>query len=175
MTLSQIARTYLGFTEKPGNSGFNDAVFEGKMKDTEWQKGQAWCSYFGELCAVETHPAKKDKLEALCHGSAVQTAKNFQKAGFELLKEPEPDCFAIWQVYVDGVADWTGHLGLTETVTPLKNGFTSIEGNTNDKGGREGYIVAIHSHPVTFTVPKKGRHQVLLGFIRVADINKIWK
>ena len=36
---------------------------------------------------------------------------------------------------------WQGHIGIVIDVHQGK--FSTIEGNTNDKGGREGYIVTI--------------------------------
>ena len=39
-----IAKSYIGKTEKANNSGFNDAIFEQRMKETGWVKGASWCS-----------------------------------------------------------------------------------------------------------------------------------
>lgn len=49
MSVVEIAKSYIGKTEKPSNSGFNDKVFESKMEEVGFQKGQAWLQ-------VETFP-----------------------------------------------------------------------------------------------------------------------
>lgn len=172
MKVHEIARTYLGEQELPKNSGFKNEVFASKMIDVGFQKGQAWCSYFAELCTVEALPTKRMQLSSIFDASAVKTFNNFKKAGYKAHLIPEPGMIAFWQTFNNGVADWTGHTGPVSDViiTASATMFKCIEGNTNDKGGREGYIVAERPHHLTFDVPPEGRHLVLLGFINPDEL-----
>lgn len=156
-----IARKYLGKTEKPGNAGFHDAEFERKMTEVGFMKTHAWCAYFAELVAKEAIPAKFAEFDRLFSGSAVTTFNNFMNAGYKASSFPQVGNLVIWQRFNDGKAHWSGHAGIVdEVISPTQ--FVSIEGNTNDRGGREGYIVAPHVR-LTHSKPKFGLH--LKGFI----------
>lgn len=141
MTPVEIATKYIGKTEKPGNAGFNDADFEKKMKDVGFQPGHAWCSYFAELVFKEAYPLKKKEFDKLFSASAVKTFENFKKAGYAIHDTPQLGALVIWQKQVGGKPSWQGHAGIVVEVTTNQT-FKSVEGNTNDSGGREGYIVA---------------------------------
>lgn len=152
MTLSEVAKQYLGKTEKPNNSGFNDAKFETKMKEVGWSTGQAWCAYFAELCVIEWAKAIKRPDIAkvatqIFSGSSTATFKNadlYAKANpngvVKISKMPLANSVAIYR-YGYG---WQGHTAIVQSVAsvPPAMRVTNIEGNTNDVGGREGYIVA---------------------------------
>lgn len=160
MKLSEVARQYLGQTEKPSNSGFNDLEFEMKMAAVGWQKSHAWCAYFAELVAKETYPEKHQQLDKLFSASAVQTFKNFKDEGYTISSTPVKDSVVVWQNYKDGKAQWSGHVGIVSNVLS-DTSFQSIEGNTSDSKSREGYIVAEHTRS---TASKKTGLNVL-GFI----------
>lgn len=152
-----VARKYIGQTEKPGNSGFNDAEFEKRMKAVGWAKGQAWCAYFVELVCREALPEKDEELAKLFSASAVKTYENFQKAG-RASERPTPGSLAVWR-YGDG---WQGHIGVVSEIVS-ENIFKTIEGNTNATGGREGYIVALKTRKLKQLFSAKGLN--LIGFI----------
>lgn len=161
MSVIEIAKKYIGQTEKPANSGFSDAEFEKKMKAVGFEKGHAWCSYFAELCFKEAFPERAKELDKLFSASAVQTFKNFKEAGFAISSDPEPGNLVIWQNFTQGIPQWSGHVGIV--TSEMANGFTSVEGNTNDSGGREGYIVAEKIR----TVNRKPNGLNVMGFIRI--------
>lgn len=140
--LVDVAKKYIGQTEKPGNMGFTDAEFEKKMQAVGFQKTHAWCSYFVELCLKEAYPEKFAEFDKLCSGSAVQTFKNFQNAGYLIGYVPCAGHVVVWQQMKEGQPLWSGHIGIVSSVQDNNWIFESIEGNTNDEGGREGYIVA---------------------------------
>lgn len=138
--VTKIALSYVGKTEVPGNMGFNDKVFQKKMEEVGWEKTLAWCSYFAELVYKEAacDAVVKKLLGKLFSGSATTTFKNFQLDGtYKTGMEPKPGSLAI---YRHGTG-WEGHAAICVEV-PDKTIFKTVEGNTNDKGGREGYIVA---------------------------------
>lgn len=141
MNAFEVASKYIGQTEKPGNMGFNSPEFEAKMKAVGFQASHAWCAYFAELVFKETFPQKVKDLDKLFSASAVQTFKNFEKAGYLIGHVPREGHLVIWQQMKGGVPQWQGHAGIVGPVTQNWI-FECIEGNTNDGGGREGYIVA---------------------------------
>ena len=72
----------------------------------------------------------------------------------------------IWQTYKKGKAQGTGHAAIVMEVG--EDTIKTIEGNTNDKGGREGYIVASKSRSINFTNDNGLR---MLGFIKPKVLN----
>jgi hypothetical protein len=153
MTLSEVAKQYIGKTEKPNNSGFNDVTFEKKMRDVGFVTGHAWCAYFAELCVIEWAKAIKrpDIVKAatqIFSGSSTATYKNadlYAQANsngcIRVGKKHTPNSIAIYR-YGNG---WQGHTVIVESTksVPPRLIARNIEGNTNDVGGREGYIVAV--------------------------------
>lgn len=163
MTPQEIALKYIGETEKPGNMGFNDAEFETKMIEVGFQKTHAWCAYFSELVFKEAYPEKFQELDKLFSASAVQTFRNFRMASYPISAVPKEGNLVIWQMMKDGKGQITGHAGVVVQVID-QNTFYSVEGNTNDGGGREGYIVAKKLRHVV--VPGQNGLKVL-GFIKI--------
>lgn len=163
MTPSQIARQYIGETEKPRNSGFNSSVFATKMESVGFVKSHAWCAYFAELCFKEAYPDKFVSLDYLFSASTIATFRNFKRAGYKISRIPSIDALVIWQTYRHGLPMATGHAGIVSAVKDSWQ-FSSIEGNTSDAKSREGYTVAEHSRKV-FAEVKNGLH--VLGFITI--------
>ena len=96
----EVAKRYIGQTEKPNNSGFTDALFEQRMKDTGWSKGASWCSFFCELVWKEAYKDSPETqaLDKLFSGSATATFKNFDLAkssGWETGQTPKPGALAV--------------------------------------------------------------------------------
>lgn len=162
MRPEEVAIKYLGQTEKTGNMGFNDPAFEKKMEAVGFSKGQAWCAYFAELVFKEAYSERLQELDKLFSASAVQTYRNFRDASYPISNVPQPGMLAIWQMQKDGKPHWSGHAGIVVSVNSV-NDFESIEGNTNDHGGREGYIVARKSR----TTKKVKNGLQVLGFIKI--------
>lgn len=160
MKPSEVAKQYIGFEEKPANTGFKNAEFEKKMKAVGFESGHAWCAYFAELCFKEAYPEKNKELDKLFSASAVQTFFNFQKAGYKISATPVADSLVIWQNQKAGKPMWNGHAGIVSEVID-KATFRSIEGNTNDDGSREGYEVALKKR----TTGTKLNGLQVLGFV----------
>lgn len=161
MNVIEIAKSYIGETEKPNNAGFNDQLFQKKMEEVGFIKGQAWCSYFAELCFKEANQKDWWKLEALFNASAVKTFDNFKKAEYKISDKPFVGALVIWQQQKAGKPQWQGHAGIV--VEASGDTFKSVEGNTNDGGGREGYIVALKNRKVQ----KVTNGLQTLGFIKI--------
>jgi hypothetical protein len=161
----ETAKSYIGQEEILGNLGFKNSDFENKMKSVGWQKTQAWCSYFTELIWKQAYGKinKQDiikELNLLFDGSAVKTYNNF-KNKFIVSKEPIDGSIVIWQHYSNSEPGWTGHAGIVVDI--LDNSIKTIEGNTNNDGSREGYMVCEKIRPLNFNPVKNGL--VLRGFI----------
>ena len=155
-----IAKSYIGFTEKPNNSGFTNASFEKRMKEVGWSKSLSWCCFFCELVWTEAYENKDivSQLDKLFSGSATTTFKNFDLSkDWKVSDLPKPGALVVWR-HGNG---WQGHIGIVESVEGEV--FMTIEGNTNDKGGREGYIVARKRRLRRFTFQPDGLN--LIGFI----------
>ncbi len=159
--IRQTALAYVGKTETAGNSGFADPAFQKEMQRVGWQKGMAWCSFFAELAYAEAYkgdPAKSAAVTKLFSGSAVQTFTNFKNAGYRTDAVPNVGDLAVWR-YGNG---WQGHIGIVVSVDG-KGGFQSVEGNTNDAGGREGIMVAVKRRRTGEPFRAKGLN--IVGFI----------
>lgn len=158
----ETARKYLGQTEKSGNQGWIDAAFEAKMKAVGWQVGHSWCCYFTELVATEAFAGNADKVKAfarLFQPSCTATYANFAGSSlFKVSKVPKVGSLIVWRLG----QGWKGHIGVVEEV---KEGWlTTIEGNTNDAGGREGIEVARKRRRYAWT---NGPGLNLVGFIHL--------
>lgn len=164
MVVSEVARKYIGQTEKPGNAGFNDAVFEAKMAAVGFISGHAWCSYFAELVFKEALPHKFAELDKLFSAGTIQTYRNFKEAGYPVSLTPKVDDLVIWQNYKNNKPLMTGHAGIVSFSAVDGWHFRSIEGNTSKGKSREGFIVAEHERSVLRDV-KNGLK--VLGFITI--------
>lgn len=136
MKIIDIARTYIGKKEKPGNSGFEDPVFEKEMIARGWEKGFSWCALFAELVTSKAYPEEKAMLQ-LFNAGAVKTFERFQAAGFKISNKPELGSLVIWQHYKDGKSIWQGHVGIVSEVINDTT-FKSIEGNGSAGGSSNG-------------------------------------
>jgi len=164
--IADIALKYVGETEKPNNSGFNDADFEKRMKETGWVKGASWCAYFCELVWKEAYKSSPETvaLDKLFSGSATANYKNFDLAhGWEVGQTPKIGALSVWR-HGNG---WQGHIGIVTGIG--QNGaYNTIEGNTNDVGGREGYIVAKKTRHLNQPYSATGLN--LIGFVYPKEI-----
>jgi len=170
-----FARAHVGYKENPGNMGFKDKVFDTLMRQVGFENTWAWCSLFAELCW--SYPVYDNKYEVFVSlsdnfsANAVKTCENFEKDGtglFEVFVDaiPEPGDIVIWEKRRGGVPVkkdiWTiGHAGIIETASTLS--FVSIEGNSNNKGGREGIEVSRKIRSYSW---KEKDGLALKGFIR---------
>lgn len=165
----EFAQSQIGQTEIPGNLGFNDKRFSNIMRQNDFDPLDAWCAIFTKACySTPTYPGKSKyypHIMRLFTKGVMQTYNNVKSDNsglFEITKEPEQSAVIILQNYKNGSPNWTGHAGIVEK---YENGeIFTIEGNTNSKGGREGFEVARMKRELDFT---KKTGLVLVGFIRV--------
>jgi hypothetical protein len=159
------AKEFVGQEEIPGNKGFKDKDFDALIRHfTTFKNGHAWCVYFCWLCWQLSYADFSESFEiakAEFSGGAVRTFRHFREIGWTS-KTPQIGSIAIWQKYKYGKKTAYGHAAIVE-FWDEKYIFT-VDGNTNDKGGREGYIVADGKKRSKSFEPRKNG-LVLKGFI----------
>jgi len=159
----EIARTYLGKLEVPGNAGFKDPEFEKEMKALgEWQPGYAWCACFAQMVFRKAFPEKSEAFKKLFDPSTRKTLENFKAAGYTIFDKPILGSLVIWGLYKDGKLTYNGHAGIV-SMAINDTTFMSIEGNTGASGSRNGDRVFEHTR--TLSGDKSGLD--VMGFIKV--------
>jgi len=158
MTTNEVALSYLGEKEVPGNLGFTNTAFQKKMVDVGFQKTYAWCALFLELCVKEAKPAFYQTYEKQFSASATTTYKNFDIIS---LTSPTPKVGSgvIWR-HGNG---WQGHAGIVVSVDTKAGTFEAVEGNGNAEGGREGLEVVKKTRKLKAPYSATGLN--LIGFI----------
>tara|TARA_S200002703_G_C3739266_1_gene227324 strand:- start:216 stop:764 length:549 start_codon:yes stop_codon:yes gene_type:complete len=158
-----LAEAYgdVGMQEKKGNSGWKDPQFDLEMRTTGWSLGQAWCAYWTEkvwCAAYEKHnPQLVPLLRKLFSANAAHTYEQFSSSIFTTSLDPVPGAVVIWRKKRDGEFDYVGdttwirgHAGLVTSVGD--DDFATLEGNSNQSGGREGIEVASLTRYPTYDV-----------------------
>ena len=135
-----LAKTYNNKVEKPGNTGFFDHTFERDMKAVGWYVKAPWCAFFVRLVwqyAYADHKGMLATVKRCFTGGTLDTLENVKDNGtFETGTVPRPGAIVIWSKG-KGPA---GHAGIVIKVDG--NTMTTIEGNTNASGSRDGDRVA---------------------------------
>lgn len=151
-----VARTQIGVQEVRTGGGNHGAQIDAYHRAAHLtnprppRPGYAWCDSFLAWCADETERVYGVQIPlvrtASCDVSLTHARKNDV-----LFSKPEPGD----QVLVMASRYDATHTGLVEGLATWRNApaFHSIEGNTNNEGGREGYEVARnplgHPRPVS--------------------------
>lgn len=168
----EIARSFIGQEEVRGNLDFKDPKFKRLMEGTGWKSKEAWCVWFALACwfkvFVKYNSFFLTTIRPHVSASAVKffnMSKNDITGLMSVKLLADPGTIAIWQTYKDGKGQWYGHAGIVSSGG--HSSFKTVEGNTNEDGSREGYLVAEKRHTYDFKT-KNGLR--LLGFIQIPDI-----
>lgn len=130
------AKSQIGVMEKPRGSNSGPEV-DAYLKSVGLGPGYAWCAAFTYWCFNEAYknsgksnPAYKT-AGVLSHWTNTKGKKISASAAFA-----DPSLVKPGQVFIMSYGGGLGHTGIVESV----NGgyLTTIEGNTNDGGSREG-------------------------------------
>jgi hypothetical protein len=153
---------YVGMQEIKGNLGWTSESFESKMESVGWKPTHAWCAYFSELVWSEVYDAHgvSSELDDLFSGSATKTYRQFEGAGWNVGTVPVPGSVVIWRLVKGGKPSWKGHAGILIDFNDAY--MTTVEGNTNADGSREGEVVAKKRRKYHFKV---NNGLELVGFI----------
>lgn len=109
--------------------------------------GEPWCAAFTGF-VIKTVDATMKALELdqgetqLVLSEHVMTLWNKAPEAAKS-KTPEPGCLVCWQLYKDGKATGSGHVGVVVKVLDSKQ-IETIEGNTNDGQGVERNGVGVY-------------------------------
>lgn len=170
MRPSEFCLQFVGQKELPGNV-FNNDTLIGKLLDAAGQQdGQAYCSYTQEAIFKACNPSIEQELDKLFDASATKTFKNFRDASYLIGNLPQIDSLVIWQLYVNNIAQWQGHAGLSLSSSlqfARDKYFRCFEGNTGGDA-REGdgfYIKKRTLEPIKLS--GVGRELRIMGFIQI--------
>jgi hypothetical protein len=157
MKTTEIARSHLGQLETKNNSGFVDPNFEQKMHGVGFYKGAPWCLFFCRLVWKEAG-FKINRISA----SSLTTMRWASNDGNWHI-EPKEGAIAIFRTFRNGKPQNNGHGAI---VVSVGDGiYSTIDGNTSDKGGREGIMVAIRNRHLNKDSWTKGNGLRLMGFV----------
>ena len=125
-----VAATKVGVQESP--RGSNSGPWVDKfLKSVDLGPGYPWCAAFAEWCYEEAGCPER----TLPDSGLVADWKRYGKARGWLMKSPSRG-----RLFIIDNGDGTGHIGFITGVLP-DGSFSTIEGNTNPGGSREGYGV----------------------------------
>lgn len=145
----EIAKSFVGILEIKPNKGFGNKEFEKLMQGVGFYIGAPWCAFFTKLVyklAYADHKGMTAVVRTCGSGNAQQTLKNFEANGtFAIGETPKVGAIVIWQ---NGNST-SGHAGIVIAVDEAANTMTTIEGNTNASGSREGDRVAQKLRTIT--------------------------
>jgi hypothetical protein len=135
MTLTQktleIATAQIGVEEIPRNSNSGPEV-EIYLRSVGLSKGYAWCMAFVYWCTQKAALQINVKNPLKKTGGVLD---QYNSRPLLVKKIPQPG-----DVFIIDLKNGLGHAGFVEKVAGSM--IYTIEGNTNDTGGREGYKVA---------------------------------
>lgn len=157
MTISEIAKSYIGQREISGNKGFENEEFEAKMRKVGFYTGAPWCGFFALLVWSEA----KQKNSVLSASSRQLIDKATKVKNWHA--EPIEGAVVVWATFKNGKRQKTGHIGIVSKVDGKK--YNTVEGNTTDKGGREGIMVAERFRELRDEVWKTENGLRLMGFV----------
>lgn len=141
----RYAGKWVGEKEIAGNMGFEDEELDRLMREYgDFRDTQAWCASFVKMIYMQKLGKKYETLiNELITPSTQTTWENFKNDNsglFIMSDKAKKGAIVIWQKYNNGKPTWQGHTGIVKKVK--KDKYTTIEGNTNAQGGREGIEIA---------------------------------
>ncbi len=137
------AHDYVGIEEIGANTGPAVRLF---LRAANINEPAAWCAAFINLCAElggailnVVSPLEKVPRQAFVQDYWTYGVLQGWEVKFEQARAG--DLFLLWHRRLERYA----HIGFVDCVDLEARSFTTVEGNTNDDGGREGYKVSIRT------------------------------
>ena len=156
------AKKYVGNREIYGNSGFENAAFENKMRSAGWYQGAEWCNFFVKMVVCELAKGRAlDFFKKALSGSTQQTWRNLQTPSefHEILKKPQKGCLIIYRRKSDPAH---GHIEIYSGAG--KNGsYSVISGNSNFPTGGQGVVSKLR------TATEMNGYDIL-GYIKIKKL-----
>lgn len=147
----QIAEGYLGVHEVGGdNSGPDVELF---LKAANLGRGNPWCA------ALVNHSAERaaneqgviSPLESVPLQGYVQSYVDYGRKHGWVIPFDSALPGDLFCVHFPSLKRY-GHIGFVRKVSPDRKSFTTVEGNSNDEGTREGKEVCCNVRKVTGTI-----------------------
>ncbi|GAB3975795.1 hypothetical protein GCM10028806_34150 [Spirosoma terrae] len=140
MTLLQAAQSQVGVEESPRGSNWGYSV-EQYLKSVGIYFPAAWCMAFCYWCAEKAARAQND-INPLFKTGGVLKQWNSSTSLRVKADDVRPG-----DIFIMDYGKGQGHAGIVEQVIATREGtrFHTIEGNTNDEGSREGFVVCRRS------------------------------
>ena len=155
----RIANSYVGQKEKIRNSGFKNSWFDKLMRAVGFYTGAAWCGFLVKLvyneAGVDTSLLSGSVRKTMLNATA---AKNWHT-------KPVKGCIAIFLTHKNGIPKKTGHMGIVDF--SFDGYLFTIEGNTSEKGSREGTTVLDKHREIDWDTQNGLR---LMGFIYPVEV-----
>lgn len=136
-----IAKSQMGIEENPRGSNSGPEV-NAYLKSVGLDPGYAWCMAFVYWC-VGKAAINLGTINPLIKTGGVMRQWNETS----LKKIVDPREVRIGDIFIMSFSGGNGHTGFVENTDGLS--IHTIEGNTNDEGGREGYEVARRIRPAS--------------------------
>ena len=170
----ETATSFLGQKEKGNNAGFDNKEFQKRLEACGWERGQAWCAYFCELVYTEAYERFAldnptglhterlfQEIKMFFSGGATDTYARFDRSNWSTRQAvPVPGAMVVWR-YGNG---WIGHIAIVVSVDEKANTITTIDGNSNNNGSREGNEVVRKVRKWKYPYNKKGLN--IVGYIQ---------
>jgi hypothetical protein len=155
--IAEIALSYVGEKEITPNKGFANPELDKKMRAVGFYTGAPWCGFGNKLIYDEAGASTE-----LCSGSSRSIIQRATLAG-NWHAEPVQGAIVVWATFKNGKRQTTGHIGTVTKVDGDK--YNTVEGNTTDKGGREGVMFAERFRSLRPEVWKVNDGLRLMGFV----------
>ena len=133
----QVAKSQLGVTEEKNNTGPKVTEY---LKAVGLHTGYSWCAAFVYWCWEQA--AENLKVpNPLIKTAGVLNHWNLTK-GMKVKVPKAGDIFIIRHTATNG------HTGMVKTVDPIARTYTTVEGNSNNTGSREGTEVCTNTRKI---------------------------
>lgn len=159
-----IGKSYIGQKEISGNKGFIDKDFEKKMRDVGFYTGAPWCGFF----ALGVWKEAGQPINLLSSASRIIIERATKVKNWHV--KPVPGAVVVWASFKNGKRLKTGHIGIVTDINDDGINYSTVEGNTTDKGGREGIMVALRHRHLTHDKWNTKDGLRLMGFVYPENI-----
>lgn len=152
-----VAQSQLGVREHPPGSNRGPEVDEylkgvGLNPAGNGKQGYAWCAAFVYYCYARAAEHLQIANPAVKTAGSLMQWNGARRRGLRRISavtaQRAPGVIEPGMVFVMDFGGGKGHTGVVESVDAGKGTITTIEGNTNDEGSREGYEVARRVRPI---------------------------
>lgn len=149
-----VAQSQIGVQEHPkgSNRGPEVDVYLRSVGLDPTHGSYAWCAAFVFWCYAQAagalgipNPVIRT-AGTLDHWNRAKTRVNAATA------ISNPALIKPGHIFIMNFGHGAGHTGIVQSVDPATKRITTVEGNTNDDGSREGYEVAVRTRQIASVV-----------------------